>query len=185
MQEKTSCLILVVFVSSTCILCSLLRQASSLLRLISGSHMAGTLLPCHCSACLRSNREQLQFEDVLEVSFPRFHLRGTSVHAAYRTEYTWLRGGFFGNYTDAIISGLDLDPNDHTSYRLIPYSSCIFTWNILSIQRIPDTIANTGFLITSVSYQVYERVFYVTLRFLIFISTEIRRNSLFHGCSLY
>ena len=133
--------------------------------------MAGTLLPCHCSACLRSNREQLQFEDVLEVSFPRFHLRGTSVHAAYRTKYTWLRGGFCGNYTDAIISGFDLDPNDHTSYRLI--------------QRIPDTIANTGFLITSVSYQVYERVFYVTLRFLIFISTEIRRNSLFHGCSLY
>ena len=72
----------------------------------------------HYSACLRSNREKSQFQDVLCVSFPRVYLRRTSVEAAYDTQNTRVYAALSAVtwYTEAIISSFDLDPNDHTRH---------------------------------------------------------------------
>ena len=87
----------------------------------------------HCSACLRSNREKLQFEDALEVSFPRVHLRRTIVHAAYtHTEYTRLPVVLAVTwYADYTISGFDLYPNDHTRHT-VWYTTCRVYLHVIS-----------------------------------------------------
>ena len=87
----------------------------------------------HYSACFRSNREKLQFEDALEVSFPRVHLRRTIVHAAYtHTEYTRLPVVLAVTwYADYTISGFDLYPSDHTRHT-VWYTTCRVYLHVIS-----------------------------------------------------
>ena len=120
-----------------------------------------------------------------------YDTQNTRVYAAL-SAVTW--------YTEAIISSFDLDPNDHTrhAFRNTTRRACIHGL-IYRYQAIYSMISlNIAWYTENSRYDSKHMLlnhqclipgicksFSCHMKFLILIFTHIRRNSLFHGCSLY